>query len=222
MAFPETLNPATPVNTATVASVPGYIRALAQFLADAFGFPTTLNAAAFSVTAGGIVTIAQPGATLAADPTSALGIASKQYVDARTGAGGGFNSTVLGSPVSIGTSVTTVLSLSLTAPASGGPYRLLASYAVALTASGSAPPADFRLYDGTSTFGYSTVVPLVGAGVAGVNAMDISPGTYAAGTPITLNLGAKTAGGAGSLSAAVSSATGLYTTFLRGLFIPAS
>jgi len=55
-----------------------------QALADVFGLPTApsqINSQAMSITAAGVISISQAGATVAADPTTALGIASKQYVD---------------------------------------------------------------------------------------------------------------------------------------------
>ena len=64
---------------------PSQIRAIAQFIADVFGVPvspTAVTGAAFNITSTGVVSITQPGPTVASDPTTALGIATKQYVDA--------------------------------------------------------------------------------------------------------------------------------------------
>jgi len=55
-----------------------------QALADVFGLPTApaqINSQAMSITAAGVISISQAGATVAADPIAPLGIASKQYVD---------------------------------------------------------------------------------------------------------------------------------------------
>lgn len=84
MSFPETLAPGTPLDTDLASQGASQIRALKQYLADVFGLvvsPTQQTAAALAITAGGIITISQSGATVIADPTVALGIATKQYVD---------------------------------------------------------------------------------------------------------------------------------------------
>lgn len=84
MSFPETLAPTTPLDTDLASQGASQIRALKQYLADVFGLvvsPTTQTAAAFAIAAGGIVTISQAGAVVVADPTTALGVATKQYVD---------------------------------------------------------------------------------------------------------------------------------------------
>lgn len=85
--LPDILNPNAPANTDDINLGPAVIRAIAQFVADVFGVPvspTAVTGQALSITAGGIVTIAQPGGMVVADPTQPLGIASKQYVDAKS------------------------------------------------------------------------------------------------------------------------------------------
>jgi len=82
--LPDTLNPLVPSDTGIVALGPAQIRAIAQFLADVFGVPVSpvaVTGQAFSITPAGVVTISQPGASVTADPTTALGIATKEYVD---------------------------------------------------------------------------------------------------------------------------------------------
>lgn len=85
MALPDQLNATVPPDVGEAVSLgPSRIRALASIFADFFGIPVapqTLTAQATSITTGGVISITQPGATVAADPTAALGIASKQYVD---------------------------------------------------------------------------------------------------------------------------------------------
>lgn len=87
MALPGIFSPTEPQATETVASGPAKITANFQTLADVLGLPTnptSITGAAFSVTPAGVVTISQPGATVAADPTANLGIATKQYVDGKS------------------------------------------------------------------------------------------------------------------------------------------
>ena len=86
MSLPGIFSPAEPQASETVASGPAKIQANNQALSDFLGIPvspTQLVAPAFSMTAGGVVTISQSGATVAADPTANLGIATKQYVDGK-------------------------------------------------------------------------------------------------------------------------------------------
>lgn len=62
MALPATLNPSSPANTDSPASGDDQIRALKQLIADLFGFPTdptSLTAAPFAISAGGVVTVSQ-------------------------------------------------------------------------------------------------------------------------------------------------------------------
>jgi len=64
MAFPQTLNPASPANTDSPKFGAAEIRNNKQFLLDVFGFPaapTAINAPAFSIASSGVVTTAQPG-----------------------------------------------------------------------------------------------------------------------------------------------------------------
>lgn len=86
MSLPDTLNPTVPPDVGGLISLgPSQIRAIAQYIADVFGCPvspTATTGQALSITAAGVVTIIQPGATVAANPTTNLGIATKQYVDA--------------------------------------------------------------------------------------------------------------------------------------------
>lgn len=85
MALPGTFSPTEPQAGETVASGPAKLQANFQALADFLGIPsapTLLTSGAFSITAGGVVTLSQSGSSVIADPTSALGIATKQYVDA--------------------------------------------------------------------------------------------------------------------------------------------
>lgn len=85
MALPALYTPSEPQIGEPVASGPAKITANFQALADFLGIPTNppnqLNAPAFSITSGGVVTILQSGASLAANPTGPLGIATKQYAD---------------------------------------------------------------------------------------------------------------------------------------------
>lgn len=85
MALPALYTPSEPQIGEPAASGPAKITANWQALADFLGIPTNppnqLSAPAFSITSGGVVTILQPGAALAAQPTGPLGIATKQYAD---------------------------------------------------------------------------------------------------------------------------------------------
>lgn len=84
MALPGIYNPAEPQATEAVASGPAKLQQNFQALSDFLGIPTNpsaLTAPAFSITTGGVVTLSQPGTLLNADPTVALGAATKQYVD---------------------------------------------------------------------------------------------------------------------------------------------
>ena len=67
MALPATLNPGRPLGTDSVndpaSTIDNQIRALKQLIADLFGIPvdpTSLTAAGWSQTAGGLVSVAQP------------------------------------------------------------------------------------------------------------------------------------------------------------------
>ena len=86
MSLPATIDPTTPTGSQTPKDTgPSGFRNLKQYLIDTFGLvssPTAQNAAATSITASGVVTFVQSGTLLAADPTAALGAATKQYVDA--------------------------------------------------------------------------------------------------------------------------------------------
>lgn len=80
MAFPEIINPLSPADGSFANLGPAEIRALEQFLVDVFGLPTSptaINAAAFGIDTNGFVTL--PAGT----PTTALGAATKAYVDAQ-------------------------------------------------------------------------------------------------------------------------------------------
>ncbi len=108
MALPGIFSPTEPQASEAVASGPAKLQANFQTIADVFGLPvnpTQITAAALAITSGGLVTISQPGATVVADPTTALGIATKQYVDGKalglpTGTASGTNTyTVTLSPV---------------------------------------------------------------------------------------------------------------------------
>ncbi len=86
MALPGIFSPTEPQASEAVASGPAKLQANFQTLADVFGLPvnpTQITASALAITSGGLVTISQPGATVVADPTTALGIATKQYVDGK-------------------------------------------------------------------------------------------------------------------------------------------
>ncbi len=86
LALPDIFSPTEPQASEAVATGPAKLQANFQALADFLGIPvapTQLTGAAFSITSGGIVTFAQGGATLIADPITALGIATKQYVDGK-------------------------------------------------------------------------------------------------------------------------------------------
>lgn len=86
MAFPEIIDPTDPGDGVPALVGPKELRALKLFIADLLGLPvspTQITAAPFSITAGGVVAISQAGVTVAADPTTALGIATKQYVDSQ-------------------------------------------------------------------------------------------------------------------------------------------
>src|SRR6266851_5759837 len=99
MALPGIYSPTEPQATEPVATGPAKLQANFQTLADALGIPTNptqITGAAFALTSGGVVAVVQPGMTLAADPTLALGAATKQYVDGKaiglsTGVAGGTN-----------------------------------------------------------------------------------------------------------------------------------
>lgn len=82
--FPEVLDPTVPPDTESLSLGAGRIRNLSRLVGDVLGLPTAptnIVAPAFHTTAQGVVTIAQPGAAVVADPTVPLGIATKQYAD---------------------------------------------------------------------------------------------------------------------------------------------
>lgn len=93
MAFPEILNPGSPLDSDAASTLGSQARSLKQLLADVLGIPvapTQITAAAFAITPGGGVTVVQPGLTLAADPTSAFHAATKEYVDNAANSGVGY------------------------------------------------------------------------------------------------------------------------------------
>lgn len=82
--FPETIDPTRPLDTDIAAQGAAQLRALKQYLADVFGLmvsPTQQAAGAMVISSSGVITVSQAGATVPADPTANLGIATKQYVD---------------------------------------------------------------------------------------------------------------------------------------------
>lgn len=98
MALPAQLDPTSPGGADQMSLGDDNIRAFKQFLIDFLGIPSATNctAAAFGLTTGGVVTVSQDGLslgnttvrsaktfTLAADPSSALHAATKQYVDGK-------------------------------------------------------------------------------------------------------------------------------------------
>src|SRR6266851_7002228 len=89
--LPQTFKSNEPQASETVASGPAILQANFSALGAFLGIPeaTVLTASAFQITASGIVTIAQGGASVVADPSTPLGIATKQYVDSKAGGGGG-------------------------------------------------------------------------------------------------------------------------------------
>ena len=88
MAFPDIYSPNEPQASETVASGPSKLVTNFTALGDFLGIPSTptqLTAPAFSMTSAGVVTIVQANPLVAGNPTVALGIAPKQYVDAAVG-----------------------------------------------------------------------------------------------------------------------------------------
>lgn len=84
MALPAVIDPRLPPDTESLSLGAGRIRHLTSLFSDIFGLPTEptqVTARAFAITAQGQVTISQAGATVVADPTVPLGIATKQYAD---------------------------------------------------------------------------------------------------------------------------------------------
>lgn len=150
MALPGIYNPTEPQATEAVASGPAKLQQNFQALADFLGIPSSpssLTAAAFAITTGGVVTISQPGPTVAADPTTALGIATKQYVDGKAvtlpvGTASGVNTyavTLSPVPASLAALVRTLVTVTFTSANTGAstlnPNGL---GAVALTLNGAA------------------------------------------------------------------------------------
>ena len=87
--LPQTFKSGEPQASEQVSTGPAVIQANNAALQAFLGIPdnTVLTAPAFQISASGVVTIAQGGATVVADPSSPLGIATKQYVDAKAGGG---------------------------------------------------------------------------------------------------------------------------------------
>lgn len=313
--LPQTFKSTEPQASEQVATGPAQLQANFAALGAFLGIPdaTVLTASAFQITAAGIVTIAQGGATVVADPTTPLGIASKQYVDARAGGGlfagvatnvgnsysvtlspapanqaalantvvivripaantgaatlnvqgfgalnivkngtlalasgnvaaqmwavfvydstngnyqlenpvvpasGGFLSVNLNAPVTVqSASTTSILTLALTAPSSGGPFRLFASYYISLS---TGNPVDMQVTDGTNTWAFSTG-PAQNLS-AGMNADDYSPATYGNGAAVTLTLQGRAL--TSTATANLTSPTGLaMPSNLKALFIAAT
>ena len=315
--LPQTFKSGEPQASEQVSTGPAVIQANNAALQAFLGIPdnTVLTAPAFQISASGVVTIAQGGATVVADPSTPLGIASKQYVDAKAGGGtalfagvatnvsnaysvtlspapasqaalantviivripatntgastlnvqgfgalnivkdgtiplnagdmaaqmwavfvydttngnyqlenpvvpasGGYVSVNLNAPVTVQfTSTTTVLTLSLTAPSAGGPFRLFASYFLAFTGNNM----DARVTDGTNNWAFSTLEQ----GAGGLNADDFSPTTYGNGATVTLTLQARCSSSIGSTGTVnLISATALaMPSNMKALFVAAN
>src|SRR5229473_3154351 len=111
--LPQTFKSGEPQASEQVSTGPAVIQANNAALQAFLGIPdnTVLTAPAFQISAGGIVTIAQGGATVVADPSTSLGIATKQYVDGKSGSSALF--------AGVATNVSNAYSVTLTpAPAS--------------------------------------------------------------------------------------------------------
>jgi hypothetical protein len=169
LALPGIFSPGEPQATETVASGPAKIQANNQALADFLGMPQSvqLTSPAFALTTAGAVTIAQPGATVVADPTIGLGIATKQYVDGKalsnvSGTAAGTNTytaTLAPAPANLaalmGVPITVKFSLSNTTAATLNPNGLGAT-AITINGGAIAPATlvanqyQILVYDGTN------------------------------------------------------------------------
>jgi hypothetical protein len=153
---------------------------------------TSLNAlvGAVLLAAGSNVTITPSGNTLtfAAATTSAVPVQV-------------YNSVTI-TPVSVGTIATTIATLGLTMPSSGGPFRLFINYSGWMNFSGFSNVAGFSCYvsDGLNAIcGFTSGQSNASSGAAtAVSYGGFSPGTYANSASVTLTLtGIFAAGGGG-------------------------
>lgn len=324
--LPQTFKSTEPQASEQVSTGPAVLQANFAALGAFLGIPDNivLTASAFQITSAGIVTIAQGGATVVADPTTPLGIATKQYVDSKTGgsssgalfagiatnvgnaysvtltpppasqavlantviiarmpvantgaatlnvqgfgalnivkdgtlalnsgdiaaqmwavfvydvtngnyqlenpvvpASGGFLSVNLNSPVTLAPSATTtILTLTVTAPSSGGPFRLFASYFAYFTLSASNGGIEMQVTDGTNKWSFSASGISGPLTAQGLNANDYSPVTYANGATVTLTLQGRITGSGPGPVVATTSASGLaMPTNLKALFVAAN
>jgi hypothetical protein len=182
----------TPTNAGTSGN-PGLV-----FLAEISGLANSSGQPTFRNIAGSDLADAVFGASgvghsagAVPDPGAVAGTSRVLHEDGTWGnveAIGQFNSAVNSGNVSVSGGVqATLVSLSATAPSSGGPWRALLTWNVNCANNfGGSDTGNFWVSDGTHTFaGLQTSIPNVNTGASGFG---ISPTTYANGASVTFNL----------------------------------
>ena len=115
--------------------------------------------------------------------------------------------------------------LNLTAPATGGPYRLLVAYYVAVAINGTNQvQLEMRVTDGTNHWAFGGVSLNASAAHIGtaVQASDVSPVTYAAGAAVVVNVEAWANSTTGGLTCGGTSFLSGAQSYVRGWFVPSN
>ena len=151
------------------------------------------------------------------------------------GSAGGYGSTTITSTMVSKTGFSNLTgTLALTAPATGGPFRLVIAYFVFLQNSGfSSPPnpgatVETRITDGTNSWAYNSGIVWASTFVVdsgGIFASEVSPATYANGATPTINLQAATNAAQttnDTVSAGGNSVLTSSPSYIKGWFVPSA
>jgi hypothetical protein len=191
---------------------------------------TLINLAANDIPAGSNVDILNSGD----GSTCQIVMGPVPASSAGGGTAGGYASTTITSTTVSKTGFSNLTgTLALTAPATGGPFRLVVAYFVFLQNSGfSSGSTSFtvetRVTDGTNDWAYNSSLVWVttfSADSGGMFASEVSPATYANGATPTINVQAATnaAQTSGStVSAGGNSVVTSSPSYIKGWFIPSS
>jgi hypothetical protein len=164
------------------------------------------------------------GVTVSGTPSTgqvltATGVGAADWQTPTTGAVQAASVTLLGSPVAV-SGLTTVLTKTVTMPASGGPFRAFVSYGIYIDQSNSGITAA-TVNDGTNNFATAQTLATGAASNDGLSGGAFSTGTYANGATVTFTLEVQTTA-AGSTNVHVANAPGLGQSSWMNVVIVAS
>ena len=139
------------------------------------------------------------------------------------GGGGGLAGGYASEALSSGAADTSAFSdvsgtLNLTAPATGGPYRLVIAYYCPIANGGSDSSLDFRVTDQTNFWNFRTAF-LSASKDGAQGGEEVSPVTYAAGTAVTINL--QCWAGHSATIGGMSNVAGV-PGYIKGWFVPSN